>query len=156
MCANNRYLLSWVQSVASWSIHETLSTTHHVNPSWCTILADLLVGTEQCLQTNKAIDKRNCSCGISGEVINGHPLAKQEVGTWWQRQSTRQSHDQRIWVGALTGGERAPAEAKEGLQQRGAEGGDQRWASQIFSPHQPSGHRRFCRTLWVTSTARLI
>ena len=28
--------------------------------------------------------------------------------------------------------------------------------SQIFGPHQPSSHRRFCRMLWVTSTARLI
>ena len=63
-------------------VYKKLSTTHHVNPSWCITLADLLVGTEQCLRTNKAIDKRNCSCRISGEVINGHPLAKQEVGTW--------------------------------------------------------------------------
>ena len=63
-------------------VHETLSTTFHVNPSWCITLADLLVGTEQCLRTNKAIDKRNCSWRISGRVINGHPLAKQRVGTW--------------------------------------------------------------------------
>ena len=46
----------------------------HVNPSWCITLADLLVRTEQCLRTNKAIDKRNCSWRISGRVINGHPL----------------------------------------------------------------------------------
>ena len=43
-----------------------------------------------------------------------------------------------------------------GGPQRGAEGGVQRWASQIFSPHQPSRHRCFCGTLWVTSTAQLI
>ena len=27
--------------------------------------------------------------------------------------------------------------------------------SQIFNPHQPTGHRRFCRALRVTSTAQL-
>ena len=108
---------------------ELIVSPFHVNPSWCITLADLLVRTEQCLRTNEAIDKRNCSWRICGRVINGHPLAKQRVNTWRQRQSTWHVHDQQIWVGALTGGERAPAEPKEGPQ-RGAEEEAQRLASQ--------------------------
>ena len=92
----------------------------HVNPSRCITLVDLMVGTELCLQTNTAIDKRNCSCRISGRVINGHPLSEQKGEHLGTRQSTQHGHDQRIWTGALTRGERRPAESIEGPQ-RGAE-----------------------------------
>ena len=47
------------------------------------------------------------------------PLANRRVNTWRQHQSMGQGHDQHIWVGALTGGERGPAESSEGPQ-RGA------------------------------------
>ena len=129
------------------------NTTHHVNPSWCKTLVDLLVRTEPCLRTNKAIDKKTLQLRRISErryIVNGHPMVKQGLGTWWQRQSTRHGHDQSVWAGPLTGGERAPAgdgPAKGGRRRSPKVG------SQIFSPHQPSGHRRFCRTLWVTSTA---
>ena len=42
----------------------------------CITLVDLLVGTEPCLRTNKAIDKKICSCGGLVERrydVNGHP-----------------------------------------------------------------------------------
>ena len=55
------------------------------------------------------------------------PLANRRVNTWRQHQSMGQGHDQHIWVGALTGGERGPAESSKGPQ-RGAGGGAQRWA----------------------------
>ena len=34
-------------------------------------------------------------------------------------------------------------------------GGGEGGGSQIFSPQPPTGHRCFCRVLWVTSTAQL-
>ena len=43
-------------------------------------LVDLLVGTEPCLQTNKAIDMKICSCGGFVErryFVNGHLMVKQ-------------------------------------------------------------------------------
>ena len=46
----------------------------------CITLVDLLVGTEPCLRTNKAIDKKICSCGGLVErmyVVNGHHMVKQ-------------------------------------------------------------------------------
>ena len=65
----------------------------HVNPSQCITLADLLVRTEQCLQTNTAIDKRNCSCRISGRVINGRPLSQQKGEHLGTCQSMQHGHD---------------------------------------------------------------
>ena len=52
------------------------------------------------------------------------------------------------------GGERVPT-GEEGAP--AGEGGRRspEVGSQIFSPHQPTGHRRFCRALRVTSTAQL-
>ena len=49
-----------------------------------------------------------------------------------------------------------PQKTKE-RPQRGEGGGAQRRAprSSVLTTHQPSGHRHFCITLWVTSTARL-
>ena len=83
------------------------------------------------------------------------PWSKQGLDPWWQRQSMQPGRVQSTWAGPLTGGERAP---------KGDVGVPARWegmrspevGSQIFSPHQPCGHRHFCRTLWVTSTAWLI
>ena len=46
-------------------------------------------------------------------------LTNRRVNTWRQHQSMGQGHDQHIWVGALTGGERGPAASSEGPQ-RGA------------------------------------
>ena len=47
------------------------------------------------------------------------PLANRRVNTWRQHQSMGQGHDQHIWVGALTGGERGPTESSK-VPQRGA------------------------------------
>ena len=61
-------------------MHETFSTAHHVNPSWCITLVELLVGTEPCLRKNKAIYKKICSCvGLVERryIVNGHPMVKQ-------------------------------------------------------------------------------
>ena len=123
------------------------------NPSW------LLVRTEQCLQTNMAIDKRNCSWRISRRVINGHPLSQQKGEHLGLGDTSEHAAWTMTWSVNLSGGvdrRRERARREQWGPAEGGRGGAQRWAPQIFSHHHPLGHRRLCRTLWVTSPAQLI
>ena len=121
------------------------------NPSW-------LVGWESSHvyeQTRRMI-RVTCSCkGSRGwkHIVNGHHFVTTRVGhlVTVLYQGTQRGRVQSAWEGTLTRGERAPTGEEGAPPGGGGEGG----GSQIFSPQPPTGHRCFCRVLWVTSTAQL-
>ena len=75
--------------------------------------------------------------------------SQQGLGTWWQYQGTQRGPVQSCWPEERE----RPQEKKEHPQGGGGE--EPRGGLQIFSPHQPTGQRRFYRALWVTSIAQL-